>query len=405
MNSDVTSDADAPASAQISEGRVRKEIRDIIEQSWASLARSLADDFPNELNRVIQRSIDEAFTRHLSGVIRPDLLERIKSECIQRILDFLSQALRDGLLNRHQDQLRAHIDDFLDEEFAEKLVHPKRRRAVDERSGAERGPTPAEAPAAGAAATEIESAKEATRHTIDVGGTLAGGLPRPAPPQATPATPAPTPAPAPAPGAGYAPAPVPADAARDVLEVERGKLVEKIPRTMYLGVREIIEVRLGLPTEDLTAGLAGGGVLTEHGVWMVETMSIKLLSPDGAFNIEARSPETQLVKNDVLKGSPLEGLVANFGQWIWTVTPKVRGSHPLELNISASVRDARGLPGSATLPNQTIPIEVAISLTVTSRRLLWWILSAGVSGAVTTLVGVITRDYWWPVLKSWLSLP
>ena len=124
-----------------------------------------------------------------------------------------------------------------------------------------------------------------------------------------------------------------------------------------------------------------------------------------AFNIEARSPETQLVKNDVLKGSPLEGLVANFGQWIWTVTPKVRGSHPLELNISASVRDARGLPASATLPNQTIPIEVAISLTVTSRRLLWWILSAGVSGAATTLVGVITRDYWWPVLKSWLSLP
>jgi len=373
----------------MSEGRVRQEIHEIVEQSWATLARSLADDLPGELSRVIQGSIDEAFTRHLSGVIRPDLLERIKFECIQRILDFLSQALRDGLLNRHQAQLRAHIDDFLDEEFAEKLVHPKRRRA-------ERGPTPAEEPAAGAVAKEEE------RTTIGAGG-LAGGLPRPAAPSARPATPAP--APAPAPGRGYAPAPVPAEAARDVLEVERGKLVEKIPRTMYLGVREIVEVRLGLETEDLTEGLAGGGVLTEHGVWMVETMSIKLLSPDGAFDIEGRSPETQLVKKEVLKGTPLEGLVANFGQWIWTVTPKERGSHPLELTISASVRDARGVPGNATLPNQTIPIEVAISLTVTSRRLFWWILSAGASGALTTLVGAITRDYWYPVLKSWLSLP
>ena len=389
MSSDVRSDADAPTSVQMSEGRVRQEIHEIVEQSWATLARSLADDLPGELSRVIQGSIDEAFTRHLSGVIRPDLLERIKFECIQRILDFLSQALRDGLLNRHQAQLRAHIDDFLDEEFAEKLVHPKRRRA-------ERGPTPAEEPAAGAVAKEEE------RTTIGAGG-LAGGLPRPAAPSARPATPAP--APAPAPGRGYAPAPVPAEAARDVLEVERGKLVEKIPRTMYLGVREIVEVRLGLETEDLTEGLAGGGVLTEHGVWMVETMSIKLLSPDGAFDIEGRSPETQLVKKEVLKGTPLEGLVANFGQWIWTVTPKERGSHPLELTISASVRDARGVPGNATLPNQTIPIEVAISLTVTSRRLFWWILSAGASGALTTLVGAITRDYWYPVLKSWLSLP
>jgi hypothetical protein len=366
MNSDVRSDADAPVSAQIVEGRVRKEIHDILEQSWASLARSLADDFPSELSRVIQRSIDEAFTHHLSSVIRPDLLERIKSECIQRILDFLSQAFRDGLLNRHQVQLREHIDNILREQFAEELSVLDQRSAPTIRLG-----------------TEDQSSEDE----------LAGGPSQPAARRFRLEQPMP--------GHG----PVPTEAANDVLEVERGKLVEKIPRTMYLSVREIVEVRLGLPTEDLTEGLVGGGVLTEHGVWMVETMSIKLLAPDGAFDIEARSAETQLVKKDVLKGSPLEGLVANFGQWIWTVTPKQRGSHPLELSISASVRDARGLPGSATLPNQTIPIEVAVSLTVTSHRLFWWILSAGASGAVTTLVGAITRDYWWPVLKNWLSLP
>jgi hypothetical protein len=382
MNSDVSSDT-VEASPQISESQLRKEIHNIVDQSWAGLAQSLSRDFPDELGKFIQKSIDEVFARHLSGVVSPDLIEQIKSECIRRIQDFLVQALRGGLLNRQQVQLRAHIDDFLDDEFSDKLIVRRRLRGVDEeRSSPARQPVPAGAPAA-----EVD-AREDARRTIDIGGTLAGGVAKPA-------------APRPKREEGEKPA----AAASDVLRAERGKLVEKIPRTMYVGVREVIEVRLGLPTEDLTAGLAGGGVLTEHGIWMVETMSIKLLSPDGAFDIEARSPETQLVKKDVLKGTPLEALVANFGQWIWTVMPKQRGSHALELSIAASVRDASGLPGNATLPNQTIPIEVAVSLTVTSGRLFWWLLSAAASSAVATLVGAITRDYWWPILKQWLSLP
>jgi len=382
MNSDVSSDT-VEASLQINETRLRKEIHDIVDRGWGGLAQSLSRDFPDELGKFIRKSIDEVFARYLSGVISPDLIEQIKSECIRRIEDFLVQALRGGLLERQQVQLRAHIDDFLDEEFSEKLVVMPRRRAVDEtRSSPGRQPVPAGAPA-----TEIEAKKEDARRTIDVGGALAGAPAKPAAPQPKLEQPA------------------PAAAASDILKAERGKLVEKIPRTMYVGVREIIEVRLGSPTEDLTKGLAGGGLLTEHGIWMVETMSIKLLSPDGAFDLEARSPETQLVKKDVLKGTPLEALVANFGQWIWTVMPKQRGSHALELSIAASVRDASGLPGNATLPNQTMPIEVAVSLTVTSGRLFWWLLSAAASSAVATLVGAITRDYWWPILKQWLLLP
>jgi hypothetical protein len=386
MNSDVSSDT-VEASLQIDESRLRKEIHDIVDRSWGGLAQSLSRDFPDELGKFIRNSIDEVFARYLSGVVSPDLIEQIKSECIRRIEDFLAQALRGGLLDRQQVQLRAHIDDFLDEEFSEKLVLMPRRRATDEeKSSPGRRPVPAGAPA-----EEIDLRED---DGIDVGGVLAGAPAKPAAPQPKleqPVNPNSRPA--------------PAAAASDVLRAERGKLVEKIPRTMYVGVREIIEVRLGLPTQDLTAGLAGGGVLTEHGIWMVETMSIKLLSPDGAFDIEARSPETQLVKKDVLKGTPFEALVANFGQWIWTVMPKQRGSHPLELSIAASVRDASGLPGNATLPNQTIPIEVAVSLTVTSRRLFWWLLSAAASSAVATVVGAITRDYWWPILKQWLPLP
>jgi hypothetical protein len=118
MNSDVSSDA-VEASPQISESRLRKEIHDIVDQSWAGLAQSLSRDFPDELGKFIRKSIDEVFARHLSGVVSPDLIEQIKSECIRRIEDFLAQALRGGLLDRQQVQLRAHIDDFLNEEFSE----------------------------------------------------------------------------------------------------------------------------------------------------------------------------------------------------------------------------------------------------------------------------------------------
>src|SRR3954467_5637559 len=140
MNSDVSADT-VEASPQIDEGRLRKEIHDIVDRSWGGLAQSLARDFPDELGKFIRNSIDEVFARHLSGVVSPDLIEQIKSECIRRIEDFLVQALRDGLLDRQQAQLRAHIDDFLDEEFSEKLVDMRRRR--EEKSSPGRQPIPA----------------------------------------------------------------------------------------------------------------------------------------------------------------------------------------------------------------------------------------------------------------------
>src|ERR1044071_1969121 len=103
MNSDISSDT-VEASLQINETRLRKEIHDIVDRGWGGLAQSLSRDFPDELGKFIRKSIDEVFARYLSGVISPDLIEQIKSECIRRIEDFLVQALRGGLLERQQVQ-------------------------------------------------------------------------------------------------------------------------------------------------------------------------------------------------------------------------------------------------------------------------------------------------------------
>ena len=59
MNSDVRSDA-AEATPQISLGRLRKEIHDIVDQTWASLAQSRGRDFPLlRLRRGLSKKVPE----------------------------------------------------------------------------------------------------------------------------------------------------------------------------------------------------------------------------------------------------------------------------------------------------------------------------------------------------------
>jgi hypothetical protein len=190
------------------------------------------------------------------------------------------------------------------------------------------------------------------------------------------------------------------------LEVERGKLVEKIPREMIVGVREAVEIRLGpieieLPT--MGQGLVGRGTLTEHPLDIVETMSVELLAPGGTFEIESASPTMQLVKRGILADTPYAEFANEWGKWIWYVTPKERGTQPLAIRISASVLDSRGVPTNATLPDKQIEISVAVNIaqSASSLALQTGKLAAGaiVTGVVGGLVGAATRDYWWPIVR------
>lgn len=190
---------------------------------------------------------------------------------------------------------------------------------------------------------------------------------------------------------------------RRVLEVENGKLVEKIPRKMVVGVREPVEVRLGRQAENIGHGLVGSGTLTEHTVDIVETMAVELLAPDGAFTIEGASPTIQLVKRDVLSGTGYERFADEWGKWIWYVTPRERGSHPLSIRVSASVLDSRRVPTSATLPDKNIEIAVAISVAKTTGAIIGKGARLAAGAVVTGIVGGFTKDYWWPLLRAVLD--
>lgn len=183
------------------------------------------------------------------------------------------------------------------------------------------------------------------------------------------------------------------------LEIEAGRLAYQIPRRMWRGVTETVEVRLGrLDASDFRLGFVGrGGIRTEH-VPIVETMAVSLVCEPGAFHVVARSKEEQLVKPDIVKGTAFHQ--TDFGKWIWLVTPRKSGEHTLLVKVSARIRDSRDLPSTATLPDKIIGVTVQVNV----RRA---VLEAARRAAphfawaiVTALVGVFTRDYWWPTIRD-----
>ena len=186
--------------------------------------------------------------------------------------------------------------------------------------------------------------------------------------------------------------------AKRALEIDAGRLAYQIPGRMWLDVQETVEVRLGRKeVRGLTEGLGGRGEVRTEDIPIVETMSVSLLCAPGAFDIVPRSEKEQLVKPDLVLGTPLHS--ADFARWVWLVTPRQRGDHKLLVTVSAAIRDSRGLPTTSSLPDKTIAVIVRVQIV---RMAVSALLRAapGLAWAVaTTLVGIFTKDYWWPAIR------
>lgn len=186
------------------------------------------------------------------------------------------------------------------------------------------------------------------------------------------------------------------------IEAEAGRLAHKIPDRMWVGEPEQVEVRLG--REDaagLTTALGGRGSLTTADIPIVETMSISLISSPGAFDIERQSETTQLVMNDLIADTAFEK--EDFGRWTWLVTPKKPGAHQLILKVSAGLKDSRGVPTSARLPDREFKVAVSVNAGKATVRFLSRTAIA-VGGAIgAALLGTITQELWWPKIKAFLQ--
>ncbi|MDX2308724.1 MAG: Clp protease N-terminal domain-containing protein [Hyphomicrobium sp.] len=174
------------------------------------------------------------------------------------------------------------------------------------------------------------------------------------------------------------------------VRVAAGQLVENIPRKMRVGMALVVEARVArAEVKAIAEGLQGGGAVYRHEITVTKAMSVRLRAPDGGFWIENASPETQWIDNVL-------GLMADdYASWRWTITPRERGKHRLQLLVSARTVGADGLAAETALPDQMIEVKVAINYGATLSRWAGWITAAVVGGLLARfgegLIGPIQK--------------
>lgn len=187
------------------------------------------------------------------------------------------------------------------------------------------------------------------------------------------------------------------------LEYEAGRLAYQIPDHMWRGVEETVQVQLGTAeAQGVMTGFMGRGEVKAEDVPIVETMSVSLLCERNAFQIVHMCPRDQLVKPDMLKGTPFHK--DDFGKWVWLVTPKKRGAHKLLVKVAASLKDSRGLPATSSLPDKIFEVTVRVQVMRSIANALWRAVPSLLWVIVTTLVGIFTKDYWWPFVRDFIGL-
>lgn len=159
--------------------------------------------------------------------------------------------------------------------------------------------------------------------------------------------------------------------------VEQGMLIENIPRRMRHAVPELIEARIGRrEVEALNDGLLGRGQPVQHEIFVTRAMSVRLRAPDGGFNIEAMSPETQWIENSL-------GLMEDdFASWRWSVEPLKRGRLRLQLVVSARSVGTDGVSAETAMPEQVVEVKVRTNIARAGSRAALWLGAAALTGAV-----------------------
>lgn len=157
--------------------------------------------------------------------------------------------------------------------------------------------------------------------------------------------------------------------------IERGQLVENIPRRMRVARPVPVEVRIARDNvKGLADSLQGGGSAYGHGLMVTRAMSVRLRAPDGGFWIETASPETQWIDN------VLDMASGDYASWRWTITPREKGRRRLQLVISARTAGGDGVTAETALPDQVIEVRVATNYAHTAKRSAGWIAAALAGG-------------------------
>jgi hypothetical protein len=133
--------------------------------------------------------------------------------------------------------------------------------------------------------------------------------------------------------------------------------MHEVPERMWLGEPALVRVCLGRGTiAGFSRTFAARAGLDLEGDPVAETVSMSLYGRGDVFEIERQSERVQLLPSNHLLDSPLE--LADYGRWVWHVTPIMPGEHELFLRVSALFRDRRGVPTPVALPDQKVDVFV-----------------------------------------------
>ena len=162
--------------------------------------------------------------------------------------------------------------------------------------------------------------------------------------------------------------------------IEAGQLVENIPRRMRVGWTVSVEVRIARDgAQGVSAGLQGQALPVRHDLFITKAMSVRLRAPDGGFNIEAASPETQWTE------AALTPLSSDFASWRFLVTPERRGDANLQLIVAARVVGRDGIVAETALPDRVINVRVRTNYLRTGLRWTGWLSALALGGVIGKL--------------------
>ena len=136
--------------------------------------------------------------------------------------------------------------------------------------------------------------------------------------------------------------------------LEKGRLVENVPRRMKINRPSKAEVRITrAQMEEITSEFDDLCDNHIHELAVTEAMTVQLRAPGGGFHIENLSPQTQWIDRNQRHVHD-----ADFGVWRWNVTPTISGKARLQLVISARTVDDEGTIHIADIPDKIIELGV-----------------------------------------------
>ena len=137
--------------------------------------------------------------------------------------------------------------------------------------------------------------------------------------------------------------------------LEKGRLVEKIPRHMKVNRPSRAEVRITrAQMDEINGEFESFSSSHIHELAVTEAMTVQLRAPGSGFHIENLSPQTQWIDRNQRHVND-----ADFGAWRWNVTPTRSGKARLQLVISARTVDEEGNIHIADIPDKIIELTIA----------------------------------------------